>query len=133
MFSSKKIHFQISERKVLLHIFDAVFILTALYVLSLFLELQYLKFSAPYFYRQFVLMFYIYMFGSIFEMYNLQIASNQFQVLKSTVFTVTTTSKTANLHYCILFSGTFSTVALEIPVCVFSCLAQICPKCCFDL
>lgn len=31
------------------------------------------------------------MFGSIFEMYNLQTASNQFQVLKSTIFTVTTT------------------------------------------
>ncbi|RZJ55839.1 MAG: exopolysaccharide biosynthesis polyprenyl glycosylphosphotransferase [Flavobacterium sp.] len=91
MFSSKKIHFQISERKVLLHIFDAVFVLSALYVLSLFLDLQYLKFSAPYFYRQFVLLFYIYMFGSIFEMYNLQTASNQFQVLKSTIFTVTTT------------------------------------------
>ena len=91
MFSSKKIHFQISERKVLLHIFDAVFVLSALYVLSLFLDLQYLKFSGPYFYRQFVLMFYIYMFGSIFEMYNLQIASNQYQILKSTIFTATTT------------------------------------------
>ena len=90
MFTKNKIHFEISERKVLLHIFDAFFILLVLYLLSL-LNFQYFSFSPANYYREIVLIVYIYIFGSIFEMYNLQVASNQFQTLKSTVFTATTT------------------------------------------
>lgn len=91
MFLNKKIHFEISERKVLLHILDAVFVLGALFLLSITIDFKYFAFSSANYYWEIVLIFYIYMFGSIFEMYNLQVASNQFQILKSTIFTVTTT------------------------------------------
>lgn len=91
MFLNKKIHFEISERKVLLHILDAVFVLGALFLLSVTTDFKYFIFSNANYYWEIVLIFYIYMFGSIFEMYNLQVASNQFQILKSTIFTVSTT------------------------------------------
>lgn len=91
MFLNKKIHFEISERKVLLHILDAVFVLGTLFLLSVTTDFKYFIFSSANYYWEIVLIFYIYMFGSIFEMYNLQVASNQFQILKSTIFTVSTT------------------------------------------
>ncbi|MRX38707.1 exopolysaccharide biosynthesis polyprenyl glycosylphosphotransferase [Flavobacterium sp. LC2016-23] len=91
MFLNKKIHFEISERKVLLHILDAVFVLGTLFLLSVTTDFKYFIFSNANYYWEIVLIFYIYMFGSIFEMYNLQVASNQFQILKSTIFTVSTT------------------------------------------
>ncbi|WKL45951.1 exopolysaccharide biosynthesis polyprenyl glycosylphosphotransferase [Flavobacterium pectinovorum] len=91
MFTKNKIHFEISERKVLLHAFDAFFVLFMLYLLNLLFDFQYFQFSITNYYREIVLISYIYIFGSIFEMYNLQVASNQFQILKSTVFTATTT------------------------------------------
>lgn len=91
MFTKKKIHFEISERKVLLHIFDAFFVLLTLYILSQISNFQYFRFSIANYYWEIVLISYIFIFGSIFEMYNLQVASNQLQTTKSTVFTVTTT------------------------------------------
>lgn len=91
MFTKKKIHFEISERKVLLHIFDAFFVLITLYILSQISNFQYFKFSIENYYWEVVLISYIFIFGSIFEMYNLQVASNQLQTTKSTVFTATTT------------------------------------------
>ena len=91
MFSRKKIHFEISERKVLLHVFDAIFVASTLHFLSIIINFQYFNFSTANYYRELVLIFYIFMFGSIFEMYNLQVASNQFQILKSTIFTATAT------------------------------------------
>ncbi|MCD0466759.1 exopolysaccharide biosynthesis polyprenyl glycosylphosphotransferase [Flavobacterium sp. ENC] len=91
MFLNKKIHFEISERKVLLHILDAVFVLGTLFLLSVTTDFKYFAFSSANYYWEIVLIFYIYMFGSIFEMYNLQVASNQFQILRSTIFTVSTT------------------------------------------
>ncbi|WP_166921726.1 exopolysaccharide biosynthesis polyprenyl glycosylphosphotransferase [Flavobacterium poyangense] len=91
MFLNKKIHFEISERKVLLHIFDAIFVLGALFLLSVTFDFKYFSFSSANYYWEIVLVFYIFMFGSIFEMYNLQVASNQFQILKSTIFTASTT------------------------------------------
>lgn len=91
MFSKKKMHFEISERKVLLHIFDAFFVLGSLYLLSQIIDFHYFKFSLENYYWEIVLIVYLYMFGTIFEMYNLQVASNQFQILKSTIFTTTAT------------------------------------------
>lgn len=91
MVSKKKIHFEISERKVLLRLFDAFFVLMSLYVLSQILDLQYFKFFLEKFYWSVILISYIFLFGAIFEMYNLQVASNQLQILKSVIFTTTTT------------------------------------------
>ncbi|MWB94532.1 exopolysaccharide biosynthesis polyprenyl glycosylphosphotransferase [Flavobacterium sp. GA093] len=91
MFSVSKMHFEISERKVLLRIFDALFVLSFLYLIGQLLDYHYFNFSITNYYWGIVLVFYLNVFGAIFEMYNLQVASNQFQILKSTLLTATTT------------------------------------------
>ncbi|MCV2484034.1 sugar transferase [Flavobacterium sp. SH_e] len=87
MFSKKKMHFEISERKVLLCLFDAAFIFTALFLLSLLFDYRYYSLNENRFLKSFLLIGYVYVFGAIFEMYNLQTASNQFQILKSVILT----------------------------------------------
>ena len=91
MFSVDKMHFEISERKMILRLFDVLFVLTALYVTGNVFAFDYFAVSATNYYWTIVLAIYINVFGTIFEMYNLQVASNQFQVLKSTLITVSTT------------------------------------------
>ena len=91
MFSVDKMHFEISERKMILRLFDVLFVLTALYVTGKVFAFNYFQVSATNYYWTIVLAIYLNVFGTIFEMYNLQVASNQFQVLKSTLITVSTT------------------------------------------
>lgn len=91
MNSNKKIHFEVSERKVLLKFFDVIFVLFALYVISSIFNFKYFTFSATNYYWAIVLALYINIFGSVFEMYNLQVASNQFQIIKSIILTSSTT------------------------------------------
>jgi hypothetical protein len=83
MNSNKKIHFEVSERKVLLKIFDVIFVLLSLYIISSIFDFKYFTFSTTNYYWAIVLAIYINVFGSVFEMYNLQVASNQFQIIKS--------------------------------------------------
>ena len=91
MSSNKKIHFEISERKVLLFVFDIFFVLTALYLLNSIFDYNYLAFEKKTFYRPLILVAYLSVFGAIFEVYNLQAASNQFQILKNVILAVSTT------------------------------------------
>jgi exopolysaccharide biosynthesis polyprenyl glycosylphosphotransferase len=91
MDSSKKMHFEISERKMILRFFDVFFVLTALYLLQNVFDLGYFTISVSNFYWTIILAAYINFFGTIFEMYNLQVASNQFQVLKSSILTASVT------------------------------------------
>jgi len=91
MGSSKKMHFEISERKLLLRIFDVVFVLFGLYCLGFIPGVNYFQFSFNNYYWLVVLAIYINVFGAVFEMYNLQVASNQFDVLRSTILTTTST------------------------------------------
>ena len=91
MIANKKIHFEISERKILLRIFDVAWVLIALYVVGIIFKFNYFNISASNYYWTIVLGFYIIMFGTVFEMYNLQVASNQFQIIKSIVLTSSTT------------------------------------------
>lgn len=91
MTNNKKIHFEISERKILLRVFDVLFVLGTLYFLSSSFHFDYFKLSIHNYYWTFVLAFYILLFGTIFEMYNLQVAGNQFQIIKSIILTATTT------------------------------------------
>ena len=85
-------HFEISERRILLLFFDAVFILSALYILSLIFDYNYFVFNTSNFISFVLLLSYVYIFGLIFEMYNLQVASNQLQILQSVIFTATASS-----------------------------------------
>lgn len=82
-----KMHFEISERKVLLYLFDAIFVFTALYALSLLFDYHYYVLEDGKYLKSFLLVAYVYIFGNIFEIYNLQTASNQFQILRNVVLT----------------------------------------------
>ncbi|MGO4821814.1 MULTISPECIES: exopolysaccharide biosynthesis polyprenyl glycosylphosphotransferase [unclassified Flavobacterium] len=86
-----KIHFEISERKMILRLFDVLVVLSALYLIGSAFTIEYLLDSVTNLPWIIVLAVYLNFFGTIFEMYNLQVASNEFQVLKSTLFTVSTT------------------------------------------
>lgn len=91
MTDRKKIHFEISERKILLRLFDVLLVLAALYFLGNCFQFDYFRITVHNYYWMFVLAFYLLLFGTIFEMYNLQIAGNQFQIIKSIILTATTT------------------------------------------
>ncbi|HSN47984.1 MAG TPA: exopolysaccharide biosynthesis polyprenyl glycosylphosphotransferase [Flavobacterium sp.] len=91
MNKSNQIHFEVSERKVLLRIFDVVFVLLALYFTGRVMDLEYLEASTSDFSHAMVILLYLNGIGTVFEMYSLQVASNQFQVLKSTILTGSTT------------------------------------------
>jgi len=87
----KDIHFEVSERKILLRVFDVFFVLLSLYIVGIIFKFNYFNISTTDYYWTFVLGLYINVIGSVFEMYNLQIASNQFQVVKSIFLTASTT------------------------------------------
>jgi len=87
----KDIHFEISERKILLRIFDVVFVLLFLYLVGIIFKFNYFNISSTNFYWTIVLGLYLNFIGSVFEMYNLQVASNQFQIIKSIILTTSTT------------------------------------------
>ncbi|MEC4050821.1 exopolysaccharide biosynthesis polyprenyl glycosylphosphotransferase [Flavobacterium sp. SUN046] len=91
MNSNRKIHFEISERKLLLKGFDVLFVLITLYIVSSIFDFKYFTFSKENIYWPIVLGLYLNVFGSVFEMYNLQVASSQFQIIKSIILTSSTT------------------------------------------
>jgi exopolysaccharide biosynthesis polyprenyl glycosylphosphotransferase len=91
MTSKVKIHFEISERKILLRFFDVVSVLGLLHLLGTLFDFHYFRISETNFYWTIILSLYILFFGSVFEMYNLQVASNQFQITKSIVLVTSTT------------------------------------------
>lgn len=72
----KKIHFEISERKLLLRIFDVVAVLAFLKILSFFIEFRYLDLDTVNWQWTLLLGFYILLFFTIFEMYDLKVAAN---------------------------------------------------------
>ncbi len=90
MNNSNKIHFEVSERKVLLRSFDVIFVLLALRLVGDILDLEYLSVSTTDLYYGILLALYLNGIGTVFEMYNLQVASNQFQILRSTILTAST-------------------------------------------
>ncbi|MFE3871006.1 exopolysaccharide biosynthesis polyprenyl glycosylphosphotransferase [Flavobacterium sp. ZS1P70] len=91
MLAVGKMHFEISERKMILRLFDILFILMALFLVGHFFDFDYFTIIMANFYWTVVLVLYISLFGTIFEMYNLQVASNHYQVSRSAILTATTT------------------------------------------
>jgi exopolysaccharide biosynthesis polyprenyl glycosylphosphotransferase len=91
MYKNKKIHFEVSERKILLKVFDLIFVFLSLFLVSYFFEFKYFRFSTTNYYWTLVLVLYLNIFGSVFEMYNLQVASSQFQIIRSIILTTCTT------------------------------------------
>ena len=91
MKAKKKIHLEISERKILLRIIDVVFVLLALYLVGSTFNFSYFQLDFHNFYWAIVLAVYLVFFGTVFELYNLQVASNQYQMVKSVILTSSST------------------------------------------
>lgn len=85
------IHFDISERKVLLRVMDIFFVLFTLTVVSVIFQFDYFRISQDYWAWTLVLILYLSIFSSIFELYDLQKASKFEIVLKNVILTVSAT------------------------------------------
>ncbi|WP_400078021.1 exopolysaccharide biosynthesis polyprenyl glycosylphosphotransferase [Winogradskyella sp. R77965] len=75
MTKKKGIHFEVSERKILLRIVDIFMVFLGVYVLGLFFDFEYLQVNMDNIIALILLAVYITIFGTIFELYDLQKAS----------------------------------------------------------
>ncbi|WP_298236965.1 sugar transferase [uncultured Algibacter sp.] len=89
--SNQSIHFNISERKVLLRIFDILFILGVLYFVGTVFNFDYFRIDKENWTWVVVLVLYISIFGTVFELYDLQKSSRIDQVTSNIVLTVSVT------------------------------------------
>ncbi|MCR8666346.1 sugar transferase [Aestuariibaculum sp. M13] len=85
------VHFNISERKVLLRLVDVASILFVLCFVSSTFSFDYFTISEDRWRWVFVLILYISIFGTIFELYDLKKSSKLDKIFTSIVFTVSTT------------------------------------------
>lgn len=86
MSPKKKVHFEISERKILLRFVDYSLVLLTVFLVGYFTGLEYFQVTEANYSWMMVLLVYLSFFTSIFELYNLQIASNQFETIRNIVF-----------------------------------------------
>lgn len=89
--SKKGIHFNISERKILLRLFDIISVLSVLYFVGNTFDFDYFNITKQNWTWVFVLILYISVFGTIFELYDLQKSSKIETVSANIVLTVSTT------------------------------------------
>ncbi|WP_298533215.1 sugar transferase [uncultured Algibacter sp.] len=89
--SKQGIHFNISERKVLLRVFDVLVVLLILYLLGNSFHFDYFTITKENWTWIFVLVLYLWIFGTIFELYDLQKSSRIEKIATSIVFTVSVT------------------------------------------
>jgi len=87
MKTKKKIHLEISERKILLRIIDVIFVLFSLYIVGETFSFSYFYLNTSNFYWTIVLGVYLSFFGTVFELYNLQVASTQYPMVRSVILT----------------------------------------------
>jgi exopolysaccharide biosynthesis polyprenyl glycosylphosphotransferase len=85
------IHFDISERKVLLRILDIASVLSLLYLVGLVFDFDYFKINANHWVWSIVLALYLTIFATIFELYNLQKASKFELVIQNIILTSSVT------------------------------------------
>lgn len=82
-------HLDISERRLYLRALDVVFSLLGLYLLNRFFEFDYFDFSSPSIKLWIlILVIYLWVFGEIFELYNLKVSSNRYLTFRSIGITV---------------------------------------------
>ena len=86
-----KIHFEISERKILLRIFDVLLVLAGLYFVSSIFDFAYFKISTTNWAWSIVLAIYLTVFATIFELYNLQKTNDIDRVFKNIILTTSVT------------------------------------------
>lgn len=87
MSHKKGIHFEISERKILLRVFDIGAVLFALYAVGYSFEFDYFTITKENWTWSLVLALYISFFGTIFELYDLKQSSKLDTVFKNIVLT----------------------------------------------
>ncbi|MDU8885454.1 sugar transferase [Yeosuana sp. MJ-SS3] len=87
----KGIHFNISERKILLRIFDIIFVLGSLYFVSNTFKFDYFTFSQENWTWALVLAIYLSVFGTVFELYDLQKSSKLEKVVANVILTCSVT------------------------------------------
>ncbi|WP_179338016.1 exopolysaccharide biosynthesis polyprenyl glycosylphosphotransferase [Winogradskyella ludwigii] len=90
MTNKKGIHFEISERKILLRILDLLMVFVGVYCLSLYFDFEYIEVSIANSVALILLGVYVTVFGTIFELYDLQKASNLEATFKNVVITAST-------------------------------------------
>lgn len=83
----KTIHFEISERKVLLRLFDVLFVGITLFIINKMFAFDYFIIEQSNWSGVLVLLIYIWGFGTVFELYDLQKSSRLETVLPSIVLT----------------------------------------------
>ncbi|TQD38600.1 sugar transferase [Haloflavibacter putidus] len=91
MVDTRKIHFEISERKILLRIFDVVFVLGSLYAVGFIFDFDYFIINSQHWVWSIILSFYLLVFATIFELYNLQKNHERPRVFKNIVLTTSAT------------------------------------------
>ena len=88
---NKGIHFEISERKILLRIMDALFVLGILYVIGASFHFDYFTVTAEEWIWSLVLALYITFFGTVFELYDLKASSKLDTSFRNIVLTTSLT------------------------------------------
>lgn len=83
--SNKNIHFELSERIILLRIFDNFSILLGLFLVGEIFKFDYFLLSGDNWYWVFVLLLYFNVFTTVLEMYNLQKAGKTEQIIQNVV------------------------------------------------
>ncbi|MEZ4874027.1 MAG: hypothetical protein R2793_00870 [Flavobacteriaceae bacterium] len=91
MSQSSSIHFEISERKILLRIFDIVSVLGILYLVGTVFDFDYFKINKEHWFWSIVLGIYLTIFATIFELYDLQKASRFEIVVQNSILTASVT------------------------------------------
>lgn len=79
------VHFEISERKVLLRLLDSLCILTCLSLIGIIFQFDYFRINSQNWYWTLVLLLYFNLFASVFELYDLQKASKFESVLQNSI------------------------------------------------
>ncbi len=91
MSQKASIHFDISERKVLLRIFDIASVLGALYLVGFLFDFDYFLINSQHWVWSIVLGLYLTVFATIFELYDLQKASKFEIVVQNIILTSSVT------------------------------------------
>lgn len=91
MASKSNIHFEISERKLLLRFFDILALLFGLYFVSSVFDFDYFKLTQERWFWSVVLITYYMLFSTVLEMYNLQKSSRYDSTFQSLVLSVSIT------------------------------------------
>ena len=91
MSGKKGIHFEISERKVLLRVFDLLSVFVGLYLIGRWFEFDYFTITKEHWIWWVILAVYLTVFGTIFELYNLKQSSKLDTTFRNIILTASLT------------------------------------------